>query len=421
MNPKLTPLLDAVHLATRKLASSRKLNDVLPEVLSICVEAVGAEGGTIYLHNRTKKALEFRHVLPERSREALQFSDIPDHQGVAGAAFTERRTQLTHTEPVSPRAAAIAEKTGMNVRTMITVPLMLEDTDPIGVVQLVNKQDGDVFTDDDRTVLETVSAVSTLAYLNWELLDEQTRASQLLGMGRVAHDIKNMAFALEANLTFSHETMKEIKKLAGKDDCDPEMVPHVDTLDVMINELHESIDRIKDYTTLMSDLSAGKKLEPKLVLAPMSKTIERAASFLASEARKHGLELNYEIEASAPATKHDSMYVFRITQNLVSNAVKAVAETMDTDPDMHEAVTVRYSHHDDKHVLEVVDTGPGMTKEIADRILGGNARSVWNKSAGSGWGTKIVLELAQTHGATVEIDSELGRGSTFRVTFPHRA
>ena len=419
MNPILPPLLDAVHLATRKLASSRKLNDVLPEVLSICVEAVGAEGGTIYLHNRGKKTLEFRHVLPESSRAVLQFSDIPEDHGVAGRVFQSRKSEMTHFETVSEPSASIAEKAGMSIRTMITVPLMLDDTDPIGVVQLVNKHGG-VFTDDDQTVLETVSAVSTLAYLNWQLLEEQTRASQLLGMGRVAHDIKNMAFALEANLTFSHETMQEIKKLAQKDDCDPEMVPHVETLDIMITELHQSIERVKSFTTLMSDLSAGKKLEPQLVLAKMGKTIENSASFLASEARKNHIELKYEIDWDAPETLHDEMYVFRITQNLVSNAIKAVSETMDTDPDEVEAVTVRYRFADQKHILEVVDTGPGMTQEIAERILVGNARSVWNKSAGSGWGTKIVLELAHTQGATVEIDSKLGQGSTFRVVFPHR-
>lgn len=419
MSSALPALLDAVHLATRKLASSRKLNDVLPEVLSICVEAVGAEGGTIYLHNRDKKTLEFRHVLPESSRAALQFSDIPEDHGVAGRVFLNRKSELTQFESAPEATGSIAEKAGMSIQTMITVPLMLEDTDPIGIVQLVNKHSG-VFTTDDQTVLETVSAVSTLAYLNWQLLEEQTRASQLLGMGRVAHDIKNMAFALEANLTFSHETMQEIKKLAQKDDCDPEMVPHVETLDIMISELHESIERVKSYTTLMSDLSAGKKLEPQLVLAQMGKTIENAASFLASEARKNDIDLVYEVDMDAPPTLHDEMYVFRITQNLVSNAIKAVAETRDTDPDQIEAVTVRYRYVGNQHLLEVIDTGPGMTQEIADRILGGNARSVWNKSAGSGWGTKIVLELAHTQGAQVSIDSTLGQGSTFRVTFPHR-
>ncbi len=410
-------LLNAIHLATRKLASSRKLNDVLPEVLSICVEAVGAEGGTIYLHNREKKTLEFHHVLPESSRAVLQFSDIPDDHGVAGKVFQERTSELTHFE-VSPESSNIAAKAGMTIRTMITVPLMLEDTEPIGVVQLVNKHDG-VFDLDDQTVLETVSAVSTLAYLNWQLLEEQTRASQLLGMGRVAHDIKNMAFALEANLSFSHETMKILMDYAQKEECDPDMVVHLETMDLMIGDLHGSIERVKRYTMLMSDLSAGKKLDPQMKLAPMGKIIENAASFLASEARKHEIELEYDIDHNAPATLHDEMYVFRITQNLTSNAIKAVAETKDTNPDLREVVTVRYRMVGTDHVLEVVDTGPGMTEDTAARILGGNARSVWAKSSGSGWGTKIVLELAQTHHAKVQIDSELGNGTTFRVVFPH--
>lgn len=412
-------LLDAIHLATRKLASSRKLNDVLPEVLSICLEAVGAEGGTIYLHNRQKKALEFRHVLPESSRAALQFSDIPEDHGVAGKVFQNRKSELTQFDVVPEDSGSIAAKAGMTVRTMITVPLMLEDTEPIGIVQLINKVDGS-FDENDQTVLETVSAVSTLAYLNWQLLDEQTRASQLLGMGRVAHDIKNMAFALEANLQFSHETMKALMDHATEIGCDPEIMNHLITLDVMVDDLNGSIERVKRYTMLMSDLSAGKRLEPVFTKGQMGKTIEIAASFLASEARKHEIDLTYEIDADAPETQFDDMYVFRITQNLVSNAVKAVAETRDTDPDHVESVVVRYRFADGSHVLEVTDTGPGMTQEIADRILGGNARSVWNKSSGSGWGTKIVLELAHTLEGVVSIDSELGKGSTFRVIFPHR-
>jgi signal transduction histidine kinase len=59
-----------------------------------------------------------------------------------------------------------------------------------------------------------------------------------------------------------------------------------------------------------------------------------------------------------------------------------------------------------------------MSPDTAERILKGRARSQWDKGGGSGWGTKIVLELAATHDAQVEIDSEIGVGSTFRVKFP---
>ncbi len=81
-------------------------------------------------------------------------------------------------------------------------------------------------------------------------------------------------------------------------------------------------------------------------------------------------------------------------------------------------VIVRY-RFDGEHVIEICDTGPGMSKEIAERILSGTARSQWDKGAGSGWGTKIVLELAATHHGAVKIDSEVGHGSTFKVVFPN--
>ena len=59
-----------------------------------------------------------------------------------------------------------------------------------------------------------------------------------------------------------------------------------------------------------------------------------------------------------------------------------------------------------------------MPEEIRSRILAGNAASKWANASGSGWGTKIVLELAPAQGATLEIDSEVGMGTTYRIVFP---
>jgi len=111
------------------------------------------------------------------------------------------------------------------------------------------------------------------------------------------------------------------------------------------------------------------------------------------------------------------MFVTRIVLNLVSNAVKAVDERA---VGRGGQVVVRYFHESGHHVVEVADDGPGMSREVAERILSGNARSNWMHSSGSGWGTKIVLELAATHAGKVEIDSVEGQGTTFRVKFPER-
>jgi len=409
-----SPLLGAVRSAARRLASTGHFDHILRDVLVTCVDAVGAWGGTVYLHDPSRRELVLRHVLPEEVASRLPIRAIADDFGVAGQVFQTRRSVISQFETDDPQRKPINDSFGTVITSMITVPLNMEDEEPIGVVQLHNKIGGP-FNANDAAVLDTVSAVSTMAYLNSKLLDESTRASQLLGMGKVGHDIKNMAFALEANVSFSDETLGTLRDEL-REQAEIEIALNlVEDLGLMFHDLRESIERIKRYATLMSDLSAGKTLEPQMRLMPMGVTIERAAAFLASEARSRSVELLYDVEMDAPPTMHDEMYLLRIVQNLVSNGVKAVSERADH---RNGTVIVRYRFQDHAHVLEVIDEGPGMTREIAERILNGTVRSNWMQSSGSGWGTKIILELAATHAAKVTIDSVEGVGSTFRVTFP---
>lgn len=419
-------LLRAVQLATRKLSGTEKFDHLVKDVLAICVEAVGAEGGTIYLHDSARKMLVFRHVLPPEVADKLPFKELPDDQGTSGQAFQTRQTVVSHTGgPTGETQKAIATATGISPRTMITVPLFIEGMEPIGVVQLLNKKEGE-FTEADAAVLDTVASVSTMAYINQRLSEEITRASSLLGMGKVGHDIGNLAASLFSNLSFIEPTLEGLR---AEFDGNETASLYADTLAAMIDDLHTSVDRIVRYSRLISDLAAGKGLRPVFTVAPMSDTIETAAAFLESEGRANGVALRYLIEKDAAATAHDEMFIFRIVQNLVGNAIKAVKETLPDDwksqiPEDGDAVfgevIIKYFFNGVNHIIEVTDTGAGMSKETAERILAGQARSQWDKNSGSGWGTKIVLELAATHQATVSIDSELGRGSTFRLTMPHQ-
>ncbi len=418
-------LIKAVQLAARKLASSGNFDQLLRDVLALCIEAVGAYGGTIYLHVPQKKRLRFPHVFPESVAESLPFKDMADDAGVAGQVFQSRQTVISKFEhDFNETRGDVEQATGVVVTTMITVPLMMEDEIPIGVVQLVNKIDGD-FNEIDASVLDTVASVSTMASMNSQLLEETNRASSLLGMGKIAHDIGNLAAALLANVDFTNAALGGMKQDFTDDD---NVVGYVDSIEIMTHELQESIQRVVDYARLISDLSANRPLRPNMRLAPMGETIEKAAAFLESEGRKNCVALRYQIDADAPATMHDPIYVFRVVQNLVGNAIKAVKETIpedwrnqfeEDDDAIFGEVVIRYWFENNRHVIEVQDSGPGMPADVVERILAGTARSQWDKGSGSGWGTKIVLELAATHDGNVSIDSAPGKGATFHVDFPH--
>lgn len=419
-------LIQAVQQATKKLASTGKFDTLLKEVLQLCVEAVGASGGTIYVHDPANRRLRFQHVVPEEVADRLPSKDIPEDYGLAGQAFQTRQT-VSREFPPKPTLSDFEEATGVVLRNMIACPLSMESETPFGVVQLLNKNEGS-FNEYDTAVLETVSAVSAMAYANSQLLEETTRASSLLGMGKVSHDIGNLAASLYANLSFSELAMGGLKEHLAGAEVDESVGMYVDTLDGMFVDIQKSIDRIVGYSRLISDLSAGRSLRPEKSLAPLAETIQTSAAYLETDGRRNHVALRYEIQEDAPALWHDELYLFRIVQNLVGNAIKAVKETIpedwqhmvgqDEDVILGEVI-VRYFFRDDVHVIEVQDTGPGMPPEVAERILSGTARSQWDKGGGSGWGTKIVLELAATHDAKVEIESKLGEGSVFRVVFPH--
>ena len=413
-------LIQAVQLATRKLVSSGNFDDLMKDVLKICVEAVDAFGGTIYLHDPEEHRLRFQHVLPTTIRDRLPVRDVADDYGAVGRAFQSRQT-VRRSFPPKPQSEwnDFERGTGFAVVSIIATPLLMEDETPIGVVQLINKRDGD-FNDADSAVLDTVAAVASMAYANVRLTEESTRASTLLGMGKVSHDIGNLAASLKASIGYGDLAMHGLKDHLTKRAPDPTVTKLVGLLDPLFTDLRESTDQIVGYSRLISDLAAGRELRPNRKLTAMADAIRRSAEYLESDGRSQHVQLTLDIDADAPPTLHDELYVMRIVQNLVGNAIKAVHETAPDDAEgVIGEVHVHYCFDGENHVIEVSDTGRGMDKQTADRILSGQARSQWDKASGSGWGTKIVLELAATHGGKVSIDSKPAHGATFRVTLPH--
>ncbi|RYG25850.1 GAF domain-containing protein [bacterium] len=418
-------LIRAVQTAAHKLSGAEPFEGIMREVLVICVEAVEASGGTLYVHDDAARRLRFRQVLPSEIEDRLPMHDIPDDYGMAGEAFQKRQV-ICKTIPERDRSQwnEFEQALGVPVRSMVAVPLTIEGEQPLGVVQLINKAEGG-FTDNDCAVLDTVASVATMAYRNARLSEEMARASSLLGMGKVSHDIGNLAASMYAHLSLGQMVIDAMEDHGKATNTDPKMAMYLETLEPTLNDLKEVVDRIVGYSHLISDMSAGRPLRPEMVLAPLAETIHTSAAYLEADARANHVLLRYDLDEDAPATHHDPLFLFRIVQNLVGNAIKAVKEmapecSPDGGPKILGEVMVRYCFGPDGHSIEVHDTGPGMDQAVARRILSGNARSMWDKASGSGWGTKIVLELTATHDGKVEIDSKPGEGATFRVVLPHR-
>jgi signal transduction histidine kinase len=107
----------------------------------------------------------------------------------------------------------------------------------------------------------------------------------------------------------------------------------------------------------------------------------------------------------------DERRVRQIVGNIIGNAVKYTERGR---------VDVRLTHQGNEVVVEVADTGPGIAAEEHEAIFQEywQSREARTKRAGTGLGLAIARRLCEMHGGRIEVTSDIGKGSTFRVILP---
>ena len=138
----------------------------------------------------------------------------------------------------------------------------------------------------------------------------------------------------------------------------------------------------------------------------MARVLERAYSTFADEARRRRIEYTQEADA-APVIVTDGDRVLQIISNLLSNAFRWTPDGGRID--------LALSQENGAVVVDVEDTGPGIDVDARERIF----RPFWSTDGrGTGLGLPIARELAVALGGRIELDTEVGRGSRFRLVLP---
>ena len=122
------------------------------------------------------------------------------------------------------------------------------------------------------------------------------------------------------------------------------------------------------------------------------------------------LEIQTEDERPVRGSQRDLALLAR---NLIDNAIRYSHEG--------DRVAVQIDVEGDEVVLRVSDTGIGIPSRDLDRIFErfyrvDRARS--RETGGTGLGLAIVKHVVENHGGEIEVESELGRGTLFRISFP---
>lgn len=102
----------------------------------------------------------------------------------------------------------------------------------------------------------------------------------------------------------------------------------------------------------------------------------------------------------------------RDLQRAISNILKNAVEAMKGQG----KITIKTSLSDHDVVLQIGDTGPGMTSEILEKVLGGGF--TYNKVNGNGIGMTVVREVVEKYKGELHARSQISEGTTFQLSFP---
>jgi two-component system phosphate regulon sensor histidine kinase PhoR len=175
--------------------------------------------------------------------------------------------------------------------------------------------------------------------------------------------------------------------------------------------LHRDAERLSRIVSDLLDLSRLEAERPSLEEVPLHLVVAEQVESIRARAAESGVTV---LSDTRPVTVRGSPRDLRLlVGNLLDNALRYTPAGG--------SVSVDVRSDDGRAVVTVADTGIGISSRDLPRIFErfyrvDRARS--RDTGGTGLGLSIVRHVAEQHGGRVEAHSELGRGSTFRLTLP---
>ena len=136
--------------------------------------------------------------------------------------------------------------------------------------------------------------------------------------------------------------------------------------------------------------------------------VREVVRLLEADFRQHGVELTADLEPLLPQVETDDTQLKQALINLMVNARQVLKEGCKV------IVRTRAGSPGDA-VLEVVDDGPGIPEDARERIFDVFYSS---RGGGTGLGLSIAKQIVERHEGTIELDSVVGEGTTFRIRLP---
>jgi len=395
---------DTLARFSQELVSILQLDTLLDNTLQTLVRVMEITRATVYLYDEPQHGYRLEASVGEAPDHANHVLVLSDEQLIVDLREHPRALVTEELERRENNPQALAE--GATLRRLdyeACIPLTTK-RGLVGIVLLGKKRSGGIYSGEDLKLLATLGNQAAMAienarlYENLKLQERATqRAERLASLGTLtaglAHEIRNPLVSVKTFLQLLPERLNDTE--------------------FRTTFLEITTFEVERITRLLSQLlEFARPTEPKLHPEDVALIVRQMGLLARNEAIKHGISLDWTVPMDLPKVLLDAEQIKQVLQNLLMNAIQATPEGGRVQVDVRPARKAGAVQHVQ---IEVADSGSGIPEENLEKIF---TPFFTTKEKGTGLGLAVAHRIIEDHGGTMEVTSQVGRGTTFVITLP---
>lgn len=389
---------------SRELNSTTNLDELLTYIIREAAALTAAEAASVLLLDRQTRQLRFKATSNQALVEELVDQPVPLHGSIAGTVLQRDEPLIIQDVSRDPRwNPQVAQAINFQTRSILGVP-MRDVERPVGVLEAINKKEGD-FTKEDVETLSILADLAGVAVEKARLIEELQEAYEELNE---LDQLKTNFIALA-----SHELRTPLSIILGyvsflREQAGPNTAEQLDSILQAAIRLRSLIQDMLNFQ--YADTGEKELKLEEVDFVDLVRTMT-AAKDETAEAKQQTITVRLP-EEQLPV-RADPGVIRVVLSNLINNAIKFTPE--------EGQISIDVKRHDDEVWLRVSDNGIGIPPDKLERIFRRFYQVEYHLSRryeGMGLGLAIAKELVELHQGRIWAKNRKPKGSAFYVALP---
>jgi len=385
---------------SQMVAGNLSLDEVLQSAMAASSEALDAEACSILLQDPDTGELCFRLLKGDHTQPLRSVRVPADDRSIAGWVACHGqplRLADAYEDPRFNRQYDI--ETGFRTRSVICSPLQAKGRQ-LGVIQILNRRDGNAFDERDLELSEAVASLIAVAIHNAEEHEARMKAERVATVGQtiagLAHCVKNILNGVRAGSYIIDQNLPDEEASAVARGWR------------MVKRNLEFLSNI-----VLDMLSYSKQRKPVARPCRINDLCQDVAALLEEQAKNRGVQLVTDLNPDLPEVQIDESGIRRCMINLVGNAIDACEQGAG-----QVAIETRLADSPDRFRVCIRDNGCGIEESKVQKLFDPFFSTKGNK--GTGLGLAVTRKIIEEHAGAIGVESEPGHGTAFILEIPMR-